>query len=52
MCTLNLFFLIDAQPTEEEQAVFDAVKGLVAQSTTVLGNLAAYTGAGEEIRVV
>ena len=44
--------LEDAQPTPEEQEVFGKVKVLLDQSVTVLANLTAYTGAGDEIRVV
>ena len=42
----------DAQPTADEQSVFDSVNTVLTQTNSVLGNLAGYTGAGEEIRVV
>jgi hypothetical protein len=42
----------EAEPTAEEQAVYDEVRAVLERSPGVLEELSGYRGAGESIRVV
>jgi len=45
-------FLIGAEPTIEEEAVYNIVKAVLVRSTVVLEELQSYKGASKEIRDV
>lgn len=47
-----IFFSSDAQPTDEEKAVFDDVSKVLTRAYEVLDDLQHYRGAGDEIRDV
>jgi hypothetical protein len=49
---LNAFGHLEALPTADEQVVHGQVAVLVAAQSSVLTQLMAYKGAGDEIRVV
>lgn len=48
----NMFYCLDAQPTESEKEIYNQVNVVLKDAEGILEDLQSYRGAGHEIREV